>query len=591
MKQILTLILLSAAMLFSANCNADTTQNNVPSPKIPTGKISGSIDCTSLVNWDQIIEEIKVEKPKTIEDFFNTCDTAFTSPNKPYHDKIKLTLFNDTFEKILMTDSGRRRNYTFTDVPFGEYMLKIEVEHYKPFKNKPIQPVLQTVPLILNESEYNNYTHHELVKLEPFAVNVSGQILNEEGKPIPYAEVTASYPLGPECGDHESPVWKLTADSQGKYTIYGFGNPVNPFFGAGFLIRPGEGEIKFGYGGTIDLSAAAKGYVKSKPSRKLLLTENVLHASRLFLDVFKHFEKVKEMPEMVENKKLIYPKSVGNTITGYNLVLQKSPPYGTIEGRVSGDAKKDLYNEVDLFIKKDLNNEKDIWSIFFHESVSTEYSDKNWYKDCKVSLYSNDSLISVCALDSQYCYRFNKLPYGNYRLITEIANCPSYIRGETQTAVECQSLHLTPEKPVVNIYQSPAIRLIRVKGRITDAEKNPVVNATVSSYPDQVTSDSNGCYELCLTPDILRILATPPSEKYDADVDIQVKADGLKTQYISLSVANRCISALKQYYYEKTKAKSNQVIHLNREKLYQCDQTQTIHDINFILHQKIEKVE
>jgi hypothetical protein len=211
-----------------------------------------------------------------------------------------IKLQGKNFVRETKTDSEGK--FEFMNVPSGLYRISCE------FKSKE-----KTINIKRNIIGYSRTVD---VRLLTGLLNIKGRIVDQRGKPIAKAKISAEEVLNDE--EYSSPKFFACSDSQGEFELTGV--PTTGMYDLLAYLTDGHETALTKLKITVDAPdfAIKELFVYSVANTKV---KDTLILFNSFNKVaVKHGEKKKE----VRTNMVPFPKSEGNTITGIDIILEKT---------------------------------------------------------------------------------------------------------------------------------------------------------------------------------------------------------------------------------------------------------------------------
>ena len=219
------------------------------------------------------------------------------------------------------TNTDAKGKFKFTGLPSGDYEVFAEVSSGAKSKQ---MATLKPVRVYLRGSTLSASVQ---IPIRSDLVAIRGRIMDVEGRPIVGAKVHGEpFPM-PESAEATPPARSAVSGADGTYELSGFA-PKSIHQIAGYLV--GGDPTRDDAGGYnipfyVKVYADANGFVQDKTSvpRVPLVAELLCEPARRYLKTLGKWEtQPRGSSKFLEKTNVLLPSSLGNTITGIDIVLK-----------------------------------------------------------------------------------------------------------------------------------------------------------------------------------------------------------------------------------------------------------------------------
>ncbi len=267
--------------------------------------------------------------PDLSEDFFRRLEEALESGSNDTFEKALTSMRSfQVLENAIVTAQGEyciRRTVSDAD---GKFIFKdLPKGFYEVWAESSAPPPSDGIKIMASPS-----THLRVVENNGLAslavradhVIVTGQIVDEAGRPIINARVTGIQEIDDPSCMHEPKTVTSYSDSNGFYVLQGLA-PPDIWRSAGYL-NGGNPTLDL-HSFYLSVHVESNGFIQKNENvpRIPLVTENLLCKARHLLRILNELEtRTKGTSEIAEKGGLVFPNSQGDLIPGVNVKLSKS---------------------------------------------------------------------------------------------------------------------------------------------------------------------------------------------------------------------------------------------------------------------------
>jgi hypothetical protein len=212
------------------------------------------------------------------------------------------------FVRETKTDS--KGKFKFMDVPGGLYKISCE------FKSE------LTGETVTIKKDVISFSKDVYVKLSTDLITIKGRIVDQRGNPIAKAKISADIEIADDSGEGPrppSPQYFTCSDSQGDFELVGI-SPSGPYSLALYL----GGRAYESVLNKLKITIQSPDFAVKEIS-VFLVTDTLMEYAKIFLNSMNKM-LIKNGREKLELRtdKVPFPKSEGNTITGIDIILEKT---------------------------------------------------------------------------------------------------------------------------------------------------------------------------------------------------------------------------------------------------------------------------
>ena len=258
----------------------------------------------------------QLEKAASVREFTGILEAMRKEPS-PVPNAI-VTAKGDLVTKQAKTDA--RGSFAFTGLPCGEYAVSAQIPSGVSENGKRRLATVKPMKIYLQRTGIEAAV---TVPVRSDLVTLRGRVADVSGRPIRGAKIRGEpHPL-PESPEATPPTRFAVSGIDGQYELSGF-VPHALYTIAGYLNGgdpTGGGQSPF----YVKVHAEADGYAEDKTSVAIvpLVTEDILGPARRLLKVLSKLQTQSEgSSKFLEKTNTLLPSSLGNTITGIDIVLK-----------------------------------------------------------------------------------------------------------------------------------------------------------------------------------------------------------------------------------------------------------------------------